>query len=98
EDAIDALGDGHAGLRHRSTSRHLVARDRDRPGRWTDEHDARLLATYGKVRFLREEPVTRMDRVGARLGSGADDRSRVQVALRRERTSDLDAFIHRGPV
>ena len=39
-----------------------------------------------------------MDRVGPRLGGGAEHRARVQVALRRERTSDLDAFIHRGPV
>ena len=71
EDAIDALGDGHAGLRHRSTRGHFVARDRDRLGRRADEHDPRLRATHREVRLLRKESISRMDRVRPSLRGGA---------------------------
>ena len=61
----DARQDGHAGSRDRLFGAHLVAHDTHRRRGGTDPDDVRRRARLGQRRVLREEPVARMQRVGA---------------------------------
>ena len=79
----DARHDGHAERRYGRLGGDLVTHGLDRLDRRSDEHDARRLQRSGEFGVLREEPVTRMDRLGAGAAGGVDDRVDVEVALPR---------------
>ena len=58
-----------------------------------DELDVAGLADLGEVRALGQEPVARVDRVGAGDLRRADDRRHVEVALGRPRRPDADVLV-----
>src|SRR5262249_15194567 len=53
----------------------------------------RLAARLGKLIVLREEPITRMDRLGARLARGLEDLLLIEVRLRARRLADTDRLV-----
>jgi hypothetical protein len=63
--------------------RGLAAHHRDGFRRGTDEREAGIAAGRGEILVLREEAVARMDRVGAGLFGGVDDRVDAQIAVAR---------------
>ena len=66
----------------------LQAHRPHRGRRRADEDDAGGGAGFGEGRVLGEEAVARVDRIGARVARGLDDRCGVQVGLARGRRPD----------
>ena len=85
--------DGHAGAHRRLPRRRLAAHQRDRLRRRPDERQSGIAACGGKVLVLGEKAVAGMDRVGARLAGGVDDRIDPQVALARRVRADRQRLI-----
>ena len=89
-----APGDhGHARSLRGAAGGVLIAHAVDDLGGRTDERKAALLALAHEARVLREEPVAGMDRLGARLHGGGQDRILVEVALRETRAADAVGLI-----
>ena len=77
----------------------LVAGQRQHLGGRADEGDAGVGAGLGELRVLREEAVARVDRVGAGLHRGRDDRLRVEVGAHRVAAlADLVGLVGLQPV
>jgi hypothetical protein len=70
----------HVGLRHAPLGLRLVAHGRDRVGRRTDEHEARLGTGPREIGVLGEEAVARMRRVRADPPGCGEDRAGVEIA------------------
>ena len=86
---LGGAGDaGNARFLRGDAARHLVAHHLDRLGRRPDERDAACGDGPGEVGVLREEPVARVDRLGARPRHDLEDLVGVQVALGRRPTSE----------
>ena len=71
----------------------LVAHRLDGFGVGADEDDARLSERVGESRALGQEPITRMERLGARRLAGRDDLVDDEVGLRRRGRADGDRLI-----
>jgi hypothetical protein len=84
---------GHAGLFHHVDGGNLVAHHPDHVGARADEGEAALLDSFGEVRVLGQEAVTRVDADRVRDFRGADDRRHVEVALLRLRRADAHRFV-----
>jgi hypothetical protein len=69
---------------------HLVADGRELPRSRPDEYDARRGAGGREPRVLRQEAVTRVDRVGAGGHRSGDDRVDAEVALPRRGRAEPD--------
>ncbi len=91
--AVGAGDDGDACLLHRLLGDGLVAHLRDRLGRRPDEDEVVVVADAGELRVLAQEPVARVDRVGARDLGRRDDRRDVEVALRGRRGPDAHGLV-----
>src|SRR5690606_7444505 len=83
----DLVGD------HRGARGGLVAHRADLVRRGPDEGDAAGRAGLGELRVLREEAVTRVDRVGAGDLGGGDQARDAQVRFARVRRSDADVIV-----
>jgi hypothetical protein len=81
---------GHARALRRPPGDDLVADGLHDVGGRADEHEARLRARRRQARVLGQEPVPRVDRVGARLDGGLDDPIHPQVAVAGGCGADLD--------
>ena len=90
---VAAGQDRDARLPHRAARARLVAEQPDHLRRRADEPDVARVANLGEIRALGEEPVARVDRVGAGDFRGTDDGGDVQVARRARRRADADVFI-----
>jgi methylmalonyl-CoA mutase N-terminal domain/subunit len=84
------VGDGAGG--------ELVAHLGDGLGRRSDEHEPRVGDGLGEGRVLGQEPVARMDRVGAGTLRGVDDLVDREVRLTRRRGPEQVGLVHRGDV
>ena len=58
-----------------------------------DERQSFLLHALGELRVLGEKAVAGMNRVGARLFRGGDDRFDVEIGLERRRRADAHGFV-----
>ena len=83
----------HTRLLHCAAGARLVAHQLDHIGIGSDEADVARLAYFGEVRAFRQEPVARMNGVGAGDFGGADDCRHVQIAVRAARRPDADVFV-----
>ena len=61
--------------------------------RRTDEYDARGSAAFGEVGILAQEPIARMNRLGAGRARCGQQLVLTQIALRRRSGSDADGLI-----
>ena len=77
-----------AGVLGRPARRQLVAEGVDRVGRRSDEGETGVDHRSRECRALRQEAVARVDRLGAGLERGLDDRVGAEVALRRGRRTE----------
>jgi hypothetical protein len=77
----------------RRPGRRLVAHHPDRFGGRPDEDKARSGDGFGEARILGQKAIARMDRAGAGLARGSNDRINVQIALAGGRRSDMDRFV-----
>ncbi len=91
--AVVAGHQRHAGLLHQALGGRFVAHRRDRFRRRSDENDAGLRAGGGEVLVLGEEAVARVDRFGAGVARGGEDRLRVQVARARLGRADAPRLV-----
>ena len=73
--------DGHAGLLGDLLGADLVAHDLDRLGRRTDPGEPGVDDGAGEVGVLRQEAVSRVDRVGTRLPRGCDHEVGAEVGV-----------------
>ncbi len=96
--AVAARQYGDAGLLHGAARARLVAEQADDVRRRPDELDVTRVAHFGEVRALGQEPVTRMDRVGAGDLRRADDGGNAQIALGAPGRPDADVFIGESDV
>ena len=84
-----------ARLLHGPPGAGLVAHQLDDVRVGTDESNVAGLAHLGEVRALRQKPVTRMNRIGARDLGGADDGRDVQIAVGASGRPDTDVFVRK---
>ena len=96
----DAVGvDGHAGQHrdarcgHHGLGRDLVAHRCDRAGRRADEGQAGVGAGPGERGVLGQEPVARVDGVGAGRGGRGDDQVGPQVGVGGRRSGQPDRLV-----
>ena len=83
----------HAGGQHQALGGRLVTHRVDRLGRRADEHQPRVAAGAREVGVLGEKAVARVNRVGAGLVRGVDDRLDVEVGLSRRRLADAHRLV-----
>ena len=63
---------------------------------WADELDAVGFHHFGELGVLRKESVSRVNRVGIGDLCGGEDARFLQVAFRRGRRADADAFVSKA--
>ena len=81
-DRCGVAGDAtHTNVLGGSSGRELVAHDLDGRGLWPDEHDTHVGDCSGEIGVLAEEPVARMEPIGACIAKHLQDGFGVQVAL-----------------
>ena len=85
--------DRHARRLHALTRADLGAHRLDRRGRRADPDEAGVLAGPGEGRVLGQEPVARVDRLGATRACRLDDPLDVQVALSRRARPDQPRLV-----
>ena len=66
----------------------LRAHGSDRRGRWTHEHEARVYARLGELRFLGKETVAGMNGLSTRGAGGLENALDVEIAFARRRRAD----------
>ncbi len=71
----------------------LVAHHADRLGARADENQSGLLDGFGESSVFGQEPVARMDRIGAGAFRGIEDCSDVQIRFRGLRRADIDRLV-----
>ena len=91
--AVGAGNHRDAGFLHRLLGGDLVAHHLDVVRGRADEGHAMGGHDLGEPGVFRQEPVARVNSLGARDLRRCDDRGDVQVALGRRRRSDADAFV-----
>ena len=85
--AVIARHNGHACRLHQSLRRVLQPHRADRLGRGSDKHQSGLLNGVHKIRVLRQEPITRMDRLCPRRQRCLNNRIAAQIAFSRGRAA-----------
>ena len=85
--------DWHAALRHRPTSRRLVAHHADLLRRGADEGNSGGTAGLGELRILSEKAVAWVDRVGTGNLGGGDQSRDLEVGIATRRGSDTDVIV-----
>ena len=94
-----AAGDrGHSGVAGHAAGRVLVAHQRHRLVRGTDEFDVATAADVGEMGILRQEAVAGMDRLHVADLRGADHAVDLQVALRRLGQADAIGLVRQRQV
>jgi hypothetical protein len=83
----------HRRLLHQRLRRALAAHRAQRLDRRSDEHDPVRRARRGELLVLGQEPVARMDRLGAGLLGRGDDAIDVEIAFARGRRTDQHRFV-----
>jgi hypothetical protein len=96
--AVTARQHRDAGLLHRAAGARLVPHQLDDVGVGADEADVTRLAHFRQVGALGQEPISRVNRVGAGDFGGADDRRDVQVAVDAARRTDADVLVGEADV
>ena len=79
----------HTGCLHVAACGHLVAHGVDGLGVRADKHNAGVGAGQGELRVLGEEPVPRVDGLGAHLAGGVEHLVHTEVALARRCGPDV---------
>ena len=90
---LGARKDGRADPARHLLAADLVAEQRHRFGRRTDELEAAVTTDFGEVRVLRKEAVAGVNGVGVRDFGGGDDAVDAQIALRTRAGADADGLI-----
>ena len=93
DEALAARDGGHAGLAGHPAGRVLVAHQRHRLVRGTDELDVATAADVGEMGVLRQEAVAGMDRLHVADLRGADHAVDLQVAVRRLGQADAIGLV-----
>src|SRR5207302_4088091 len=93
DDSLAARSHGDAEGANELAGRSLPSHRAHRGGRGTDEDDPGLLAGLRERGILREESITRMDRVRGGLDRGVDDLTDVQVRIGELRRSEWDRLM-----
>ena len=92
----DILGAGwnrHAGLTGQFAAQGLVLERVHRSGLRANETDVAILADFGEVGVLGEEPVAGVDGIDIGNLSGTDDAVDTQVTLSTGRAADADGIV-----
>src|SRR5208337_602613 len=91
--AVRARQDRDAGLFHHLLAADLRSHRFDRLPPWPDKSNALVKAELRKPVVLGQEPVARVDRLGAALLRNIEDPLHVQVALRRVGLADMECLV-----